>query len=311
MPTKTLRTKIVSQTTASLMVASWSYGRRLGCRRSAGRGSGSALDRLAGRLVPDRAVVGDAGAGHDLVVEVGREGAAVAVVAGRGHQGDDVDDVLGVEPRGRPGHLRRHVARRPRPGRCRSAPPRRRTEPSTLPPVSAARSTTTEPGLHLLDHRAGHQHRRLPARDGGGGDQRVGGGDVRRQQLALPGRAVLGHLAGVAAGALERLELEVDRLGAHRPDLLGGGGADVVRLDDGAEPLGGGDRLQPGDAGAEHDDLGRLDGAGGGHVQREEAAQQPGGDDRAAVAGDQRLRRQRVHRLGPRDARHQLHRERP
>ena len=34
-------------------------------------------------------------------------------------------------------------------------------------------------------------------------------GDVRREQLALPGGAVLGHLAGVAAGALDGVQVEV------------------------------------------------------------------------------------------------------
>ena len=145
---------------------------------------------------------------------------------------------------------------------------------------------------------------------GGGGDERVGVGDVRRQALHLQGGALLGHLAGVAAGALEGVQLQVDGLGAHRADLLRGRGAHVVRLDDRAEPLGRRDRLQAGDAGAEDDDLGGLDGAGRGHVEREEAAQHPGGDDRAAVAGDQGLRGQGVHRLGAGDARHQLHRER-
>jgi hypothetical protein len=85
--------------------------------------------------------------------------------------------------------------------------------------------------------------------------------------------AVLGHLAGVATGALERLELQRDRLGAHRGDLLRGGGPHVVRLDHGPEPLRRRNRLQPGDAGAEHDDLSGWDGPGGGHVQREEPAQ--------------------------------------
>ena len=57
------------------------------------------------------------------------------------------------------------------------------------------------------------------------------------EQLALARGAVLGHLPGVAARALQRLELEVDRLGAHRADLLGGGRAHVVGLDHRAEPL--------------------------------------------------------------------------
>ena len=154
------------------------------------------------------------------------------------------------------------------------------TEPSTLPPVSAARSTTTEPGFIASTISRGHQHRRLPAGHGRGGDQGIGIGDVRREQLALPGRPVLGHLARVAARTFQGLEVELDGLGAHRADLLGGGRADVVRLDHGAEPLGRGDRLETGDTGAEDDDLGRLDGAGGGHVQREEAAQQACGDER-------------------------------
>ena len=54
----------------------------------------------------------------------------------------------------------------------------------------------------------------------------------------------------------------------------------------------------------------RRDGPGGSHEQREEPRQPISSDDRAAVAGDQSLRRQRVHRLRSGDARHQLHRER-
>ncbi len=165
-------------------------------------------------------------------------------------------------------------------------------------------------GLHLLDHLGGDQHRRLPTGYGGGGDQRVRVGDVRRQHLALPVGPILGHLACVATRSLERLELEVDRLGTHRPDLLGGGRADVVRQDDRTQPLGRRDRLQPGDAGTEHDHLRGLHRAGGRHVQREETTQQPGRHDRAAIPGDQGLRGQRVHRLCAGDARDELQRER-
>ena len=265
---------------------------------------GWSLDRLARRLVDDHPVAGHAAPGDDLVGEVGREHPVAVVVLG-GHQGDQVDDVLGVELRGRSGHLARHVA---------AAPDLGVADPDHLAghrPLDVAAALGGEvdhdgAGLHLLDHLAGDQHRSLAPRHGGGRDQRVGGGDERREQLALPCRAVLGHLAGVAAGALEGVEVEVDGLGPHRPDLLGGGRAHVVGPDDGAEPLGGRDGLQPRDAGAENDHLGGLDGAGRGHVEREEAAQHPGGDDRAAVAGDERLRAERVHRLCARDARDQL-----
>ena len=163
-PTNTLRMKIVSQTTGSLMTAPLPGRVRVGsCRDLAG--------------------VGDAGAGDDLVLEVGGEGRSPSRT---GHQGDHVDDVLGVEP-ATPGRASaRARSRRPRPGRCRSAPPCPAATPSTLPPDSAARSTTTEPGFICSTIVGGDQQRRLPAGHGGGGDQRVGGGDVRRQQVALP-----------------------------------------------------------------------------------------------------------------------------
>ena len=183
-------------------------------------------------------------------------------------------------------------------------------EPSTLPPVSAARSTTTEPGF--MPSTIAAVTSSGAARPGTAAVviSDVGGGDVRREQLALALGAVLGHLAGVAAGALDGVEVEVDERGAHRADLVGRGRAHVVRADDRAQPLGGGDRLQAGDARAEDEHPRGLDGAGGGHQQREELGQPVGADQRGAVAGAQRLRGQRVHRLGPRDARQQLERQR-
>ena len=60
----------------------------------------------------------------------------------------------------------------------------------------------------------------------------VGRGDVGREQLALPCRALLGHLAGIATRALESLETQVDERRADRPDLVGGGAE--------SGPLGGG-----------------------------------------------------------------------
>ena len=333
MPTKTLSTKIVSQTTPVSMVTGRPPGRRAGrAGRRGGRRASAACRRrrpARRRLAPRRRArrrrlrvavpsiasrVGSWTIAPSWVTQLpatissSKSGAKTPSPSSslRGHQGDQVDDVLGVELRGRAGHLARHVAPAPHLG---VADPDDLAGDRALDVAAGLGGEVDDDraGLHLLDHLAGDQHRRLAAGHGGGGDQRVGGGDVRREQLALPGRAVLGHLAGVAAGALEGLEVEVDGLGAHRPDLLGGGRAHVVGPDDRAEPLGRRDRLQAGDAGAEHDDLGGLDGAGRGHVQREEAAQHPGRDDRAAVAGDQRLGAQRVHRLGARDARDQLH----
>ena len=254
MPTNTLSTKIVSQTIGLVHQAA------------------SPLEGLAGRLVPDRAVVGHAAAGHDLVVEVGREPPCRLVLAG--HQGDQVDDVLGVEP-ARPGRAS---------GSARCAPPQTcalpirttspATEPSTLPPDSAARSTTTEPGFICSTIARGDQQRRLPAGHGGGGDQRVGGGDVRRRAARAAGRpgprSSRGRSRRRPRGSRAR----------GRSDL-----APIERISSAAAArtsyalttapsrLARRDRLQPGDAGAEHDHLGGRDGAGRGHVQREEPAQ--------------------------------------
>ena len=101
----------------------------------------SASATLLGALVPDLALVGDAGAGDDLVVEVERRARPPRRSAGRA---------------GSRGSWRR-AARRGRPSRWRGCAARSTfTPPSTtvspalvssqLPPVSAARSTITEPG---------------------------------------------------------------------------------------------------------------------------------------------------------------------
>ena len=165
-------------------------------------------------------------------------------------------------------------------------------------------------GRHTGEHVAGDQQRGRPPGHRGGGDQDVGPRDVRRQRLLLPYGAVLRQLARVAAGALDHVEAEVEEPGPHRLHLVGRGGPHVVGLDDGAEPARGGDRLQARDPGAEHQDLGRRDGARGGHEQREEPRQPHRRLEGAPVAGDERLGGQRVHRLGPRDARDELHGQR-
>ena len=97
-----------------------------------------------------------------------------------------------------------------RPRRCRRSRRRGRRRPTRAASPRPSRAVTSSGAA-----RPGH---------GRGGDERVGVGDVRREQLALAGGAVLGHLAGVAAGALERLEVELDERRAHRAHLVGGGG---------------------------------------------------------------------------------------
>jgi hypothetical protein len=103
---------------------------------------------------------------------------------------------------------------------------------------------------------------------------------------------------------------DLEELRSQRLDLLLDGGADVEGGDDGAEAARGGDRLQPGHAGAQHEHLRRRDRARRGHEHREEARHLGRGDQHGQVARDRRLRGQRVHRLCARDARDRLHRER-
>ena len=134
MPTKTLRMKIVSQTTPSFMPGSPS--------------------RRASRVASWRicAVVGDARPGDDLVLEVRRERADAVLTRG-GHQGQDVDEVLRVEPGGGPGHLRGHVPAAPDLG---VADPDHLAGHRALDVAAGLRGQVDDDraGLHLLDHRA-------------------------------------------------------------------------------------------------------------------------------------------------------------
>ena len=135
----------------------------------------------------------------------------------------------------------------------------------------------------------------------------------RGDELGLRRFIFVGHLGRVAAGALAFDPghlLDEHRLGAEALDLLPGGGADVGRGDDRAEPAGGGDRLQPGDPDAHHEDPGGGDGAGRGHHHREGPAIFRRGVEHRLVAGEIGLAGEHVHRLGPGDSRHQLHRQR-
>ena len=166
------------------------------------------------------------------------------------------------------------------------------------------------PGLHRGDHGRGHEPRRGAPGNGGGRDDDVGCRDVRREQLLLSARAVFGELLRVAAARFGRAEVEVDERAADRADLVGGCRAHVVGRDDAAEPLGRRDRLQARDARAEHEHARGSEGSGGGHRHAEHAPERVGGERHEPVAGEQRLRRQHVHRLRARDARQQVERER-
>ena len=103
-------------------------------------------------------------------------------------------------------------------------------------------------------------------------------GDGAGHQLALLLIKLLAQLLGVAAGGFGagRFQRHFDELRAEAFDLLLHGGPHVVRLHDRAEPPRRGDRLQPGDAGADHEHLGRRERAGRRHHQRKHFRQTVG-----------------------------------
>ena len=167
--------------------------------------------------------------------------------------------------------------------------------------------------LHAGDLFVRDQPRRGPARDQRGRDDDILLGDMARNQLGLRGLVFLAHLGRVAARSLALDPgdvLDEDRLGAEREDLLFRRRPDIGRRNLRAQPLGGGDRLQPGDAHAHHEDLGRLHRAGGGHHHREGAAIDVRRRQHRLVAGKVRLAGKHVHALRARDARHEFHRQR-
>ncbi len=157
--------------------------------------------------------------------------------------------------------------------------------------------------LGLADHL-----RRGLAGDRGGGDHEVGGLDMLGQGgvdlglfLGRQGPGVAALAGGVDAG--------VDEGRAQGQRLFLGGGADVIGLDHRAQALGGGDRLQPGDAQAHHQHLGRPDDASGRGDLRQHAQHVRRAQRDRVIAGQRRLAGERVHRLGPRDPGDPLHGE--
>jgi hypothetical protein len=125
---------------------------------------------------------------------------------------------------------------------------------------------------------------------------------VMRTGDFLPG------IAAVAALVLGpgRFERQLDEPGAEALDLFLHRRPDVVGLDFGAETAGGGDRLEAGDAGPDHERVRRLDRAGGGHHHRAHARHGVRGEQHGLVAGHRGHRRQHVHALGAGDAGNQF-----
>ena len=196
------------------------------------------------------------------------------------------------------------------------------TSPEMVAPVSAAvprpesEADETRRG-EIDDHRAAahfrHEFgaddpRRGPAGNRRGGDDHIRSRDMLGEDFPLLGLFRFGQFPGIAAAALRR-DLGVDEFRPKRFNLLLDRGAHIVALDDRAEPARGGDRLQTRHAGADDQHLRRPDCAGGGGEHGEELAEMPRPEQNRLVAGDARLGGERVHGLGPGNARNQLHAE--
>src|SRR5436853_651873 len=108
-------------------------------------------------------------------------------------------------------------------------------------------------GAHSGHHVLRHQEWCFAARYGRGRDDDVRGGDVVTDQLTLTPQEFFGLLRRIAALALLRFQWQLHERRPEALHLVLDGWPDVVRLDHGAQPPGGGDGLQAGDAGAQHE----------------------------------------------------------
>src|SRR5690606_25251754 len=101
----------------------------------------------------------------------------------------------------------------------------------------------------------------------------------------------------------------LEELRAHALHLVLHGRTRVEGAHDGAQPTRSADGGEARDARADDEHLRRRDLARGGHLTREEPAEQARRFDHRAVTGDVRHGAQRVHLLGAGDARHLVHGE--
>ncbi|MDQ7087573.1 MAG: hypothetical protein Q9Q13_06825 [Acidobacteriota bacterium] len=159
-------------------------------------------------------------------------------------------------------------------------------------------------GTHLPHHLFGDQHRGLLAGNGRGRDHDLALGDDPGHHLALPAVEFFTEFLGVTALVFGGggLQLQLDELPTEALHLFLDRGADIVGMDHCAQALGGGDRLESGDAGADDEDMGRREGAGRGHFHGEQPGQGVGRQQHRLVARHHRLGREDVHALGAGDA---------
>ena len=148
------------------------------------------------------------------------------------------------------------------------------SEPSTLPPFDAARSTITDPGF--IEATISAVISRGAGRPGMSAVVMMMSTSLAcsAYSLRLADLVVVAHLLGVPGGAdldLGRLDREV--LPAHGLHLVGHLGPGIRRPHDRAEGAGRADRGEAGHAGSRDEDLRRRHLARGGDLAGEEAAE--------------------------------------
>ncbi len=140
-------------------------------------------------------------------------------------------------------------------------------------------------GLHRFHRGRGHQTWCGPARNQRRGDHDVESADRLFQCLLLLGALLVGQLAGVPALA-GRVDADIEPLRPHRTHLVGHLGADVVARCAAPQPLGRGQRLQPGHADPEHQHRGRLHRSRRRRQHREEPRRLRRRQQHGLIAGD-------------------------
>ena len=112
----------------------------------------------------------------------------------------------------------------------------------------------TLPGFIAATAACRDKDRRFAARNERRRYDDVVGADLLGHPLALALLFFRGEFLGVAAGGLRvDPEIELEKMRAERHHLFLDDGAYVVAADDGAETARGSDRLESGDAGAQHE----------------------------------------------------------
>ena len=166
-------------------------------------------------------------------------------------------------------------------------------------------------GRHAVDHLLRDENRRLFSWYQRGGDDHVAPGDDPQHHfpLAPVERLVLRLRIAPLVLGIASVERHLHETRAQALHLLLDGRPYVVRFHFRAQPTGSGDRLQAGNAGANDEDFGGGEGAGGRHQHRKHPGQRVGREQHSFVSSDGCHGRQRVHALRPGDPRHELHRQ--